>query len=64
MLLVIVVLQAKNQDRATRALLTPRSAGTEKDNDNPTHEKRNNDKNAKFLVRGHVSQTMIGVSKR
>jgi hypothetical protein len=59
MLLVIVVLQAKNQDCATRALLTPRSAGTEKDNDNPTHEKRKNNENAEFLVRLHVPRPVM-----
>jgi hypothetical protein len=46
------------------ASLPPRSAGTEKDNDNPTHEKRDDDENAKFLVRGHVYQPMICVGKR
>jgi hypothetical protein len=46
------------------ASLPPRSAGTEKDNDNPTHEKCDDDENAKFLVRGHVYQPVICVGKR
>jgi hypothetical protein len=45
------------------ASLPPRSAGTEKDNNNPTHEKSNDDENAKFLVRGHIYQPMICAGK-
>jgi hypothetical protein len=64
MLLEIIDLRMKNRNRETRALLPPRSAGTEKDNDNPTHEKRNDDKDAKFLIRGHVFRSRVCAGKR